>query len=148
MKRNSLIILTTLVMALLVTVYGKTTKTKNLPEPSVEPSAQAARRKGTALVNQLPANIEGVELKGNQVRLKEGYKFVNGPNKTMAVARIKGGGNIGGSWNCACSKDGNCGVSVGDNGLDCLMESCKGSCTLKVTIGDKATSIMMFAASR
>jgi hypothetical protein len=142
MKRKKLMALFALtVMALIVTAYARNPKTGNPPVPCGQNSKSAKK----VLVKRLPANVEGVELKGDRVLLKEGYKFVKESNNTISVARIKGGGGISGGWDCACSKEGNCGVSVGDTGLDCLMESCKGSCTLKVTVGNRATSVIAFA---
>ncbi len=141
MKRITIVLTATLMLALLTYAHSRTLKPNSPPKPTT----QTVTAKKTALVKQLPAGVEGVELKGNSLRLKEGYKFVPEPNKSVSIARIKGGTKISGTWDCACSKDGACGVSVGPNGLDCLMETCKGSCTLKVTIGGQATRVIMFA---
>ena len=74
-----------------------------------EPSPRVAPKMGKALIKKLPAGIEGVELAGNAVRVKAGYKFVKHGNGTVTVARMAGGGRglgLGGSWSCNCKSDG------------------------------------------
>lgn len=141
MKRLNVTVAVAMTLALLASAHSQTPKSKS-PPPQAQ-TAKAEKAEKEVLVKQLPAGVEGVSLKGSQVKLKPGYKFVKEPNNTVTVARMNGT-NIGGTWNCACSKDGGCGVSISPvTGLDCLTESCTGSCTLKVTVGDKATAVLM-----
>jgi hypothetical protein len=142
MKRISMIVIVALTLALMAYAHSRRSKSNShTPEPQTPP----ARAKGTALVKQLPAGVVGVELKGSLVQLIPGYKFVKEPNNTVSVARMKGRGNVSGDWNCNCSKDGDCGVAIESGSLSCTMNTCKGSCTLKVTIGLKSTGVLMFA---
>jgi hypothetical protein len=140
MKRINMTVIVALILGLLAHAHSQTPKS-NTQKP--EPQAETATAKRTVLVKQLPASVEGVSLKGSQVKLKPGYKFVKEPNNTISVARMNGTG-IGGTWKCECSNNGACGVSISPiTGLDCLTESCTGTCTLKVTVGDKATAVLM-----
>jgi len=140
MRRVNMTVIVALILGLLTNAHSQTPKSKN---HKPESRAETATAKRTVLVKQLPASVEGVSLKDGQVKLKPGYKFVKEPNNTITVARMNGAG-IGGTWKCECSDKGACGVSISPNtGLDCLTESCTGSCTLKVTVGDKATAVLM-----
>lgn len=141
MKRiNMMTVIVALILGALAQAHSQTPKSKT---QKLEPRTETATAKRTVLVKQLPDNVEGVSLKGDQVKLKSGYKFVKGPNNTMTVARMNNTGT-GGTWKCECSKTGACGASYSPiTGLDCLTEACTGTCTLKVTIGDKATAILM-----
>lgn len=56
------------------------------------PNSNGRKPAPKALVRKLPSGTEGVQLKGNSVRAKPGYKFVKQPNGTVTVARISGGG--------------------------------------------------------
>lgn len=145
MRRISMAVIAALILGLLAPAHSQTPKSKKqkAEKQKAEPQAEAATNKRTVLVKELPTSVEGVSLKDGQVRLKSGYKFVKESNSTVSVARINGTG-IGGTWKCECSNTGSCGASISPiTGLDCLTESCTGSCTLKVTVGNRATAILM-----
>jgi hypothetical protein len=108
MKRINMTVIVALILGLLAHAHSQTPKS-NTQKP--EPQAETATAKRTVLVKQLPASVEGVSLKGSQVKLKPGYKFVKEPNNTITVARMNGTG-VGGTWKCECSKNGACGVAV------------------------------------
>lgn len=103
-----------------------------------EPPLAAAPKTGKALVKKLPDGIEGVELAGNTVRVKAGYKFVKRDNGTVTVARMAGGGKGGlsGGWSCSCDGGGTCSIMTSGGVLYCTKggtDTCKGSCKLSVS---------------
>lgn len=141
MKRFSLLMLATLAAAGLLALYSYTARVNLLPQTS----AQTTKSKRTVLVKKLPDSVEGVELAGDMVRLKAGYKFVKEPDNTVTVARMKSSTKMGGGkWTCACSKDGECLVSVSSS-LDCLNNGCKGTCDLQWIDGATRTSVLRIA---
>ena len=114
-----------------------------------EPPSRVAPRIGKVLVKKLPAKVEGVELTGNAVRLKTGYKFVKRGDGSVTVARMAGGGGglgLGGTWTCSCSKGGSCTISSNGGILKCSAGggTCKGSCELVVTTSELTARVMMY----
>lgn len=96
---------------------------------------QVTERAGKALVKRLPSGVEGVQMKGNKITAKPGYKFVKQDDGSVRIARMSGGGGlgIGGKWDCACDKDGSCSTVTDGSSLSCSAGSCKGKCTLYIT---------------
>src|SRR5204862_3102384 len=90
------------------------------------PPQTAAVKEGKALVKTLPRGVEGVELVGNKVRLKPGFKFTKRTNGTVAVARMAGGhgAGVGGDWSCSCTgskgETGTCSTTITNDLLVCL----------------------------
>jgi hypothetical protein len=101
------------------------------------------------MVKRLPDKVEGIMLKDGQVKLKPGYKFVKRTNGTVTVARISGSvglsNNVGGAWNCVCNDfKSSCGVIADPGGLICTNGTCKGNCTLTITVEGAKTNIIMY----
>jgi hypothetical protein len=132
-------------LAALICAGGQTPKSKAQRQAS---NGQALKAKEKTLVKRLPDGVEGVELKGSAVRVKAGYKFVKQSNRSVAVARIKGGGNnVGGSWNCDCwSGTGGCEAYIVGDTISCLKskDGCTGSCKLSVTIKGASTGVVIY----
>ncbi len=145
MKHINIILIVALMLASLVCAGGQTPKAKTQKPQSV---SQAAKVKERTLVKRLPDGLEGVEIKGNAVRVKSGYKFVKQANGTVTVARIKGGGNnVGGSWNCDCwSGSGGCEAYILADTISCLKskDGCTGSCKLSVVVKGTRTGVVIY----
>lgn len=106
--------------------------------------SEARVKAGRLLVKSLPANVQGVELIGNKVRIKSGYKFVKRTNGTVSVARMAGGGlGAEGSW--SCSSCGDCSAVISGGYLSC-QGSCTGNavCTLTVVVKKMSTAVMAY----
>lgn len=118
----------------------------------VEANSQAGERAGKALVKKLPTGLEGVQLSGNRVRIKAGYKFVKQADGSIAVARIKngsgtsGGTGLGGKWDCSCDAPGKgkCEAVTGGDALYCNQGTCSSSCTLYVTTTGSTVGIVRY----
>lgn len=115
------------------------------------PPQAATAKEGKALVKALPKGVEGVELIGNKVRLKSGFKFVKNPKGTVTVARMAGGHGVAGEWICACKgnkgESGTCSVIIGSDTLSCLKgtgDTCTGTCGLTVIIKGIASRIIAY----
>jgi len=116
------------------------------------PPKTATLKEGKALVKTLPPGVEGVELVGNKVRLKSGFKFVKQPNGTVALARMAGGhGAVAGSWSCDCTgvpnAKGTCDATTYSDTVFCEKGSkdpCTGTCKLKVTTKGKASGVILY----
>lgn len=109
-----------------------------------------AARKGTSLVKNLPAGVQGVEFKNSMVRAKPGYKFEKQADGSFAVKRIGGGSgggvnDSGGGWKCDCTEGkGECFATMYTDGrLGCTSDGCA-KCKLNVTVNKKKVGIMMF----
>jgi hypothetical protein len=106
-------------------------------------NSQSLPPKGTLLVKQLPAGVEGVELKDGWLHLKEGYKFEKQPRHRFSVARIGGGHGVT-SGGCGCT-GGTCDPKLGTGGIIvCDSTGCTGSCGLALTIGGAQTKIIRY----
>jgi hypothetical protein len=136
MKRTIASVL--VVAAVILTIFGCAS--------SQQPSAQA-RKPGKALVKRLPGRIQGVELAGNTVRVKPGFKWVKQPNGTVTVARMAGGGGLGsgGTWSCDCTTGPySCEGVVEDNSLRCASRDCLACKLTTTTTGGLRTAIIAY----
>jgi hypothetical protein len=112
--------------------------------------SHARQQGGKALVKKLPAGLKGVQLSGNKVRVKAGYKFVKQDDGTVAVARIKGGGSGGagldGKWSCNCDAPGtgSCDTTTTGTHLICSKGTCSSSCTLTITTTKGAVGVFIY----
>lgn len=105
------------------------------------------QRVGKALVKKLPADLGGVQLSGNRVRVRHGYKFVKQADGSVTVARMRGGGaGLTGTWSCVCDVPGTggCTASVGGGFLLCDKNTCTSSCTLNVTTKEGKLGVIMY----
>jgi hypothetical protein len=103
----------------------------------------SAPNKGKILVKQLPAGVEGVELKDGALRLKSGFTFVKKPRHRFALVRISNGqgATTGG---CGCT-GGTCEPKVNSSGIIvCEGSNCTGSCGLALTVRGISTRIIEF----
>jgi len=100
---------------------------------------------GKALVKSLPAQVEGVELLGDKVQVKEGFQWVKQPDGTVTVARMAGGGaGSGGTWRCDCTTGSwNCQAVITEQSLRCASDMCLG-CSLVITTEGLTTPIIAF----
>jgi hypothetical protein len=76
-------------------------------------------------------------LRRNQLRAKPGFVFERGFNNQL-MARPVGGGGLGSSANCSCSKEGNCDWSASGGVAICHQSTnlpCNGSCEWGFTAG-------------
>ena len=109
---------------------------------------QIAERVGKARVKRLPAGVEGVELKGNRITAKAGYKFVKQDDGSVKVASLRGGPGgelgVGEKFDCSCDKDGSCDSVTDGSSLWCSTGTCKGKCTLFVTTTHAKTGVIIF----
>ena len=113
---------------------------------------QARQQVGKVLVKKLPADLLGVRLSGNRVRVKAGYKFVKQADGSVTVARIKAGGGGGGGaglsgkWSCDCDLPGtgSCDTVTSGNLLSCAKGKCSSSCTLLVTTTGGNLGVIMY----
>ena|SRR5688572_12543858 len=164
MKRIGLMIVVVLTLVLQACTYrqtaapeGQPPATTQTPAPTqtteqaqtTEPTqttapTQSDRPKGKLLVEVLPTGVEGLELKDGELRLLEGYDFVEQPENRFAVARMRDGQHvaIGG---CGCSRLGVCQPVKSGGIIVCrALGLCIGSCRLAVTAGGVSTDIIMY----
>jgi hypothetical protein len=137
--------LTAIALVIVMFVVGAGARTN-----PVGVNGQGGGRTGKALVKKLPAGLEGVQLRGNIVRVKPGYKFVKQADGTVTVARIKsgsgGGPGLGGKWSCDCDAPGKgtCETSIGDDALYCSKATCSSSCTLRISTTNATVGIVRY----
>ena len=75
----------------------------------------------------------GMTVRGNQLRAKPGFVLEKGLFSNQLLARPVGGGGggLGASLNCTCSKEGNCDISASTTVAICHQSTnlpCNGSC--------------------
>lgn len=142
---RSLIGITAIVLTLMMSVVasGQTNRAKVKNHTS--------QRGGKALVKKLPTGLQGVQLSGNKVRVKPGYKFVKQADGSVTVSRIKsgsgGGTGLDGKWSCNCGgplTTGSCDTITASNSLSCTKGTCTGTCTLTITTTKGAVGVVMY----
>jgi hypothetical protein len=99
--------------------------------------------KGTLLVKQLPADVQGVELKNGMLRLKPGFVFEKKPKHQFVVALTTGGGGSTTSGGCGCT-GGTCDPVNRGGIIVCEGSNCTGKCGLALTLHGVRTRIMEF----
>lgn len=79
-----------------------------------------------------PAKPVGVTVRSKQqVKAKPGFVLERGPANQLMVRRAGGGGGLGSTANCTCSKQGNCDWSASGDVAICSKSTnlpCNGSC--------------------
>jgi hypothetical protein len=113
-----------------------------LPACAHETPNQTGLPKGKVLVKQLPAGVEGVELKDGALRLKPGFTFVKKPRHRFAVARISNGQTVT-TGGCGCT-GGTCDPTSSGGIIVCEGSNCTGSCGLALTVKGVNTRIIEF----
>jgi hypothetical protein len=130
MKRTSMVVI--LVLGVVVAVACKGTT------PQTQTSST-----GTVLVKELPAGVEGVELRDGALRLKDGYDFVKGPGGTFTVSRIQVPSSPATGGGCGCSgAAGGCEPVLKGGIIVCEGGCGTGSCGLALTAGGVKTDII------
>ena len=126
-------------VALILMAFGCTSS----PPPDDQNQAQAPKE-GKPLVQSLPAGIEGVEMVGDAVRVKEGFDWVKQPDGSMTVARMGAGFGEAGTWNCECTTGAySCQGSLEDGTLRCRSRDCL-SCRLIVKKDGLNTAVFIY----
>jgi hypothetical protein len=133
MKRTSMVVI------LVLGFVASFACTRTTPQQTQTPST------GTVLVKELPAGVEGLELRDGALRLKDGYEFVPGPGGTFTVSRIQlptlPTSSTGGGCGCSASATGCQPVSKG--GIIVCEGGCgTGTCGLALTVGGVKTDII------
>jgi hypothetical protein len=105
-------------------------------------SNEPAAPRGTVLVKQLPAGVEGLELRNGALRLKSGYNFVKQPRHQFAVVRMSDGQTVT-SGGCGCT-GGTCDPVLRGGIAVCEGNNCTGTCGLALTIAGVRKAIMNF----
>lgn len=101
------------------------------------PEAPAQAGKGTLLVDKLPDNVEGLELRDGAVYLKKGYRLE--PDTATTVAMIDEGGGKKGGLGCGCkSPTGTCVPALEGGIAVCKSDGCE-KCGLAVITIDGST---------
>ena len=118
MKRIITIIVV-IAMAMLSIAFGQTRKPKG---------RDGEARQGTRLPR-------GVIIRGKEVVLQKGYRFVQNPDHTVSVQRMAGGG-IEGSFACTCiaKNPGTCELRQNPKALRCVEGTCT-DCALSTQTG-------------
>ncbi len=110
------------------------------PTPAPTPSLY-----GQAVVKELPAGVEGWELRDGALRLKEGYEFVPQPDgQFILISTGGGGGGTGGGCGCK-GGSGKCEPKLKDGIAVCEADSTCTNCGLALTIDGRQVEIMRFA---
>jgi hypothetical protein len=129
------IIVITLALTTFVSAGGQSQRSRG---KSVRPA-------GKLLVTKLPDGVEGVTLIKGRIRLKPGYKFVRQEDGTVTVARIRGGASsVSGTFKCQCAGGGDCELSIGVGNMFCKTGTCKGSCSLFITISGGTVGLIQY----
>ena len=114
---------------------------------SSAPSDTAAKVEVHALVDKLPAGVEGLELAAGGLRVQKGYKFVKDSDSTFVVARLSNGRNVA-LGGCGCKTEGSCDPVLTPDGI--IVCQASGGCTdcgLALTAGGIRTQVYAFARS-
>jgi hypothetical protein len=113
---------------------------------SMSAAAEVPLRKGKALVSELPAGVEGVELADGGLRVLKGYEVVRDSDSTFFVARVNTGRRpTGTSGSCKCtSGTGKC----TDGGVVIVVcvpaDTTCTTCGLALTVGGVTTPIFIY----
>jgi hypothetical protein len=114
------------------------------------PAGQTSKRKGTNLVKELPAGVDGVTLEDGFIKLKPGYKFVKEKNGRASVYLMKGGGGlpVSGSFDCSCAskeKDGKCKLGITSDKMTCFDAALYCTrCELVVIVNEATTRLIEY----
>lgn len=126
---------------------SRPSSTSSNESDSPRTAAETSHRKGKALVTELPAGVEGVQLVEGGLRVLKGYEVVHDSDSTFYIARVSTGRRspTGTSGSCKCTsgtgqcKDG--GVSI----IVCVpADTTCTTCGLAVTAGGVTTPIFIF----
>ena len=133
MKRTSMVVILVLGVVAAFACKGTT------PQQTQTSSA------GTVLVKELPAGVEGLELREGALRLQDGYEFVKGPGGTFTVSRINVPTNptppTGGGCGCSGAAEG-CQPVLKGGIIVCEGGCGTGTCGLALTAGGVKTDII------
>jgi hypothetical protein len=93
--------------------------------------------------------LEGIKLEKGVFKLQPGYKFVPQENNSVGIALKSGGGNVSGSFDCFCAKEGGGGCSATTVGgtISCAKSKtspCSDECILRTTIGENRTRLAIY----
>ncbi|HET9252012.1 MAG TPA: hypothetical protein VFP58_07850 [Candidatus Eisenbacteria bacterium] len=139
-----------LVILSLLSACSKNSDNSSTPSNDVDPrnaTGEPPHRKGRALVKELPAGVEGVELTDGGLRVLKGYEVVHDSDSTFSIARVSTGrpGPTGTSGSCKCTsgtgkcKDGGATIIV------CVpADTTCTTCGLALTVGGVSTPIFIY----
>jgi len=137
-KRLSLGLTVTLSLTAAACTYSP-----RMPAEGQASRTQSGSTKGTLLVRQLPAGVEGLALVNGELKVQAGYEFAKGDKGTFTVARA-GGGQVT-SGGCGCSGAGDCDPVLSPDGIIvCQSNGCTTSCGLAVTIAGTRTELIRY----
>ena len=139
--------LVTLVLFLAGCSDRSRTESNETPASSNQSSTQTTDApKGKALVTELPAGVEGLELAEGGLRVQKGYEFVKDSDSTFYVMHVDTGRRPGGGGGgCKCSSGtGGCSPVMRGGIIVCEGDSLCTKCGLGLTIGGMTTTIFMY----
>jgi len=139
--------LVTLVLFLAGCSDRSRTESNEAPASSNQSSTQTTDGpKGKALVTELPAGVEGLELAEGGLRVQKGYEFVKDSDSTFYVMHVDTGRRPGGGGGgCKCSSGtGGCSPVMRGGIIVCEGDSLCTKCGLGLTIGGMTTTIFMY----
>ena len=113
---------------------------------STAPADTAAH--AVAVVDKLPAGVEGVELAEGGLRVMKGYQFVKETDSTFAIARMSDGQHVA-NGGCGCKLGVGCrpvlspdGIAVCEASIICF------DCGLALTVRNQSLLIYKYARTQ
>jgi hypothetical protein len=122
----------------MISVSACAPKSGEVPAPPASPRTEL-------LVKELPAGVEGLELRDGAIWLKEGYTFEPQPDGTFIIGLRDGSGGGGTGGGCGCKSGGGKCEPVLEGGIAvCKGDSACTKCGLALTVGGVTTEVMLF----
>jgi hypothetical protein len=126
--------------ALILTVLSCGGSAPESPAPSDTPAQTGT---GTLLVDNLPENVVGLELRDGAIHVKDGYKLEQQPDSTFMMIDPDGG-RTGTGLGCGCkSPTGTCVPELKGGIAVCTADKCD-KCGLAVMVGGTSTELAIF----
>jgi hypothetical protein len=101
---------------LIASCAKKSTPSSESAGSSTPPATADTTAHAVAVVDKLPAGVEGVELAQGGLRVMKGYQFVKDTDSTFAIARMSDGHNVA-NGGCGCKLGAGCRPVLSPDGI-------------------------------
>jgi hypothetical protein len=138
-------VLLLVVLPLFIAACAKKSTPSSESTGSANPPAPAdTAAHAVAVVDKLPAGVEGVELAENGLRVKQGYQFVKETDSTFAIARMNDGKHVA-NGGCGCKLGVGCTPVLSPDGIAvCQASIICFDCGLALTVGSQSILIYKY----
>jgi hypothetical protein len=122
----------------------KSTPSSQATGSSTSPASADTATRAQAVVDKLPAGVEGVELAENGLRVMKGYQFVKETDSTFTIARMNDGKHVA-NGGCGCKLGVGCTPVLSPDGIAiCQASIVCFDCGLALTVGSQSVLVYKY----